>query len=30
MCTTLWLENNVVKDLLILLYLNKGAFDPNI
>lgn len=30
MRTTLWLENNVVKNLFILLYLIKGAFGLNI
>lgn len=30
MCTTLWLENDVVKDLFILRNLNKDAFDPRI
>lgn len=28
MRTKLWLENNVVKNRFILLYLNKGAFGP--
>lgn len=31
MRTTLWLEkNDAVKNLFILLYLNKGSFGPNI